>query len=491
MNSKTFLVLRNYKNIYSKSSLFEHNFTRFVQKRCLHENEESNINNITLEDREYDSIAATVFQKPSIIEQRVLVIQPFVKWGPNKKVTKPELQIQEAESLIHSIENWIAVQSIKVPLQSLSKKTVFGKGKLDEIKSIISGTKAKGKPFTSIFISVGILTFAQKQFLTHELKLLILDRYSVVIQILRKHALSTESKIQVALAEIPYIWNSLKESSTNNSTHQIYLSESQKQILRIREKKLRNELEKVRNHRKLLRNKRTQKGIPVVSIVGYTNSGKTSLIQALTNDSKLIPRNQLFATLDVTSHSGYLPSNLQVIYMDTVGFMSDLPTELFECFVATLEDVVLSDLIIHVQDLSHENVIEQKKHVNNTLQKLFQSMKETSKRIPPVINVGNKIDLVSTYSGDNMNFVSSKTSHGLHQLLEVIEDKILAETDRKKMVLRVTNGGPEISWLYKNGAVTSVEADENNPNFLLVRVVISNTFIHKFKNMFLNKKTLN
>lgn len=423
-----------------------------------------------------------------MVEQRVLVIQPFVKWGPNKKNTKPELQIQEAESLVHSIQNWKAQHSIKVPLQSLSKKTVFGKGKLDEIKSLIAASKTRGNPFTSVFVSVEILSFAQKQFLTNELQLLILDRYSVVVQILRKHATSTESKIQVALAEIPYIWNHLKECNISNSKTTSYLSESQKQLLKIREKKLRNALENVRNHRKLLRNKRTQKGIPVVAVIGYTNAGKTSLIKALTNDSRLVPRNQLFATLDVTSHSGFLPSKLKVIYMDTVGFMSDLPTELFECFISTLEDVVLSDVIIHVQDVSHENVNEQRNHVENTLKKLYQTIEDNCKKIPPVINVGNKMDLASKYSDENMITVSSKTLHGLNQLLTAIEENILIETDRKKIVLRVTNGGPEVSWLYKNGAVTSVKADENNSNYLLVQVVINNVSMHKFKTIFLAKK---
>lgn len=375
---------------------------------------------------------------------------------------------------------------MKVPLQSLSKKTVFGKGKLEEIKTMINASKSKGNQFTSVFVSIGILSFAQKQFLTNELKLIVLDRYSVVIEIFRKHAISAESKIQVALAEIPYIWNHLKESNITESKPTSYLSESQKHLLRNREKKLRNELENVRNHRKLLRNKRTQKGIPVVSVVGYTNAGKTSLIKALTDDSRLVPRNQLFATLDVTSHSGFLPSNLQIIYMDTVGFMSDLPTELFECFIATLEDVVLSDVIIHVQDVSHENMVQQKIHVENTLKKLFQTIEEASNKMPPVINVGNKIDLVSTYSDDHMTFVSSTTSHGLSQLLQKIEDNILTETDRKKIILRVTNGGPEIPWLYKNGAVTSVKADSNDPSFLLVQVVINNACMHKFKSLFVN-----
>lgn len=94
--------------------------------------------------------------------------------------------------------------------------------------------------------------------------------------------------------------------------------------------------------RELLRNKRKQKNFPIVAVVGYTNAGKTSLIKALTDEDSLQPRNQLFATLDVTAHAGILPSQLKVIYMDTVGFMSDIPTGLIECFVATLEDAMLA-----------------------------------------------------------------------------------------------------------------------------------------------------
>lgn len=448
--------------------------------RRIHSDDDSEI--IDKADHEYNAIVENAFQKTDIAEH-VLIIQPYVKWGPNKLSTKPDLQIQEAESLIKTLQCWRTVRSLKVPLKSLAKKTFFGKGKLDEIKTIVQQSKSKGTPFTSAFISVGMLSFEQKQFLTKELKLKIFDRYSIVVQILRLHATSTEAKIQVALAEIPYILNFLNESGQSN-----YITDSQKQIIKNRERKLRNDLEAVRNHRKLLRNKRTQKQIPVISVVGYTNAGKTSLIKALTNDTNLFPRDQLFATLDVTAHSGFLPSNLQVIFMDTVGFMSDLPTDLFNCFEATLEDVILSDLIIHVQDLSHENVEEQRSHVESTLNKLFQSNIEAVKTKPQIINVGNKIDLVSTPADQNMKLVSSKTLQGVDDLLKTIEKHILIEKNLKKRSLRVTNGGPELAWLYKNGAVTAINVDEANNNFLIVTVVISDILMFKFKDQFLCNK---
>lgn len=170
-----------------------------------------------------------------------------------------------------------------------------------------------------------------------------MDRYSVVIQILRLHATSAEAKLQVAMAEIPYIWTQVKDASVSTNRRQGYaLSDLQKEILRTRESKLKSELMKVRSHRKLLRNKRKQKDYPTVAVVGYTNAGKTSLIKALTDEQTIQPRDQLFATLDVTAHAGVLPCNLEVIFMDTVGFMSDIPTGLIECFVATLEDAMMA-----------------------------------------------------------------------------------------------------------------------------------------------------
>lgn len=184
-----------------------------------------------------------------------------------------------------------------------------------------------------------MLTQSQKQYLEQLFHVPVMDRFSVVIQILRLHATSRESKLQIASAEIPYIW---RQFGITDQAQTLKLNDTQKKLLRNREKKIKTELELVRSHRKIIRKKRFQKKFPIVAIVGYTNAGKTSLIKALTNEEKMEPRNQLFATLDITAHGGKLPCNLDVIYMDTIGFMSDIPTGLIECFVATLEDAMLA-----------------------------------------------------------------------------------------------------------------------------------------------------
>lgn len=165
-----------------------------------------------------------------------------------------------------------------------------------------------------------------------------MDRFSIVIQILSAHATSREAKLQIALAELPYIWHHL--GSENSSFIRSKLTDSQKMMLRNRERRIKTELEQMSLHRKMVRKRRSNKEFPVVAVVGYTNCGKTSLIKALTNQEKLEPKNKLFATLDVTAHMGRLPSNLQVIYIDTIGFMSDIPTNLIQCFITTLEDAM-------------------------------------------------------------------------------------------------------------------------------------------------------
>lgn len=349
-----------------------------------------------------------------------------------------------------------------------------------------------------MFISKSTLTHTQKSNLEEYFRMPVMDRYSVVIQILRMHATSTEAKLQVAMAEIPYIWQQMKDveisaGAGTKKPQKFHLTEQQKQMLRHRERKLGQELDAVRSHRELLRNKRKQKNFPVIAVVGYTNAGKTSLIKALTDEKNLQPRNQLFATLDVTAHAGLLPCNLEVLYMDTVGFMSDLPTGLIECFVATLEDALEADVIIHVQDVAHENWAEQKNHVETTLAALIRNnTKQTDHILENVINVGNKVDLVAKEKyqefGD-LQMISSTTLIGINDLMENVETRLLAATKRMKMIVRVPNGGPEMQWLYKNAAVTNSDADPKDSQQLLLNVVISQSVLEQFKHHFLKTKS--
>lgn len=456
--------------------------------------EESGIGEINLEDAEYDAVANSAMhvQKKLQNEQHVLIIQPYVKWGPKKSSSQPEHQLQEAEALIRSLPKWSVERGIIVPLESLEKKHLFGSGKLDEIKSTIAALRASGTPITCIFISKGTLKFDQKQFLEQLFKIPVMDRYSVVIQILRLHAISTEAKLQVAMAEIPYIWSQVKEHEAGGSMNRVYLTESQKQMLRQRERKLKNELSTIRSHRELLRNKRKQKAYPIVAVVGYTNAGKTSLIKALTEEKSLEPKDQLFATLDVTAHAGLLPCQLEVLFMDTVGFMADIPTGLIECFVATLEDAMLADVIVHVQDISHPNFIEQKKHVESTLASLLKSSGSKELKNDNVINVGNKADLLEDQSrleqyADDLQLVSSKTQVGINDLLLDIEQKILQTTGRQKIVIRVPMGGQEVAWLYKNAAVTATSVDPQDSQRMLVSAVIAGAKLQQFKHLFIKR----
>lgn len=448
--------------------------------------------------------------------QQVLILQPYVKWTAKRNTpgdVHPNDQLAEAIALVNSLPNWKVARGLKVPLESLERKTLFGSGKLAELKNLVADLRQE-QQLSCLFVSKGTLSFSQKQFLESEFRLPVLDRYSVVIQILRLHATSAEAKLQVAMAELPYIWAQAKDASITQTRRQGYaLTDLQKEILRTRERKLRAELERVRRQRQLLRQKRKQQNYPIAAVVGYTNAGKTSLIKTLTIEDSLVPRNQLFATLDVTAHAGLLPCNLQLIYMDTVGFMSDLPTGLFECFVATLEDAMLAvssdgillcigfpdrsfnflpqqDIIIHVQDVAHPCHAAQRAHVESTLRSLAFSVAggdSTATRMPPIINVYNKCDLLAPNAQPQENtahLISARSQIGLDPLLEDIERQVLAVTDRRKLQMRVPNGGPEMAWLYKNAAVVSTVADEKNPERLLMQVVISQLTLDKFKREF-------
>ncbi|XP_058119168.1 putative GTP-binding protein 6 [Anopheles ziemanni] len=456
-----------------------------------------------IDDREYDSVASSAMHVTKRIQnvQHVAIIQPYIKWGPRKSPTAPELLLQEAEALVRSLPKWNIELSLKIPVETLDKRQLFGTGKLEELKETLRARQEAGTPLTCVFISKGTLSYGQKQTLEQAFRLPVMDRYSIVVQILRLHAVSMEAKLQVALAELPYIWSQVKDQEgSSKGSGRIFLSDSQRQMLQLRERKLRHELAMIHSHRELLRNRRRQKNFPVVAVVGYTNAGKTSLIKALTEEQNLQPRDQLFATLDVTAHAGLLPCKLEVLYMDTVGFMADIPTGLIECFVATLEDAMLADVIVHVQDLAHENCTEQKAHVERTLRTLMRNG-EQSLAPERVINVGNKVDLVEdrqeviTGADDEtpngrLHLVSSKTLHGIHELLLEVERKVLQVTGRQRMVIKVPMGGQEVAWLYKHAAVTETAADPTNAERLLVSAVITKAKLQQFRHLFiLNRAT--
>lgn len=315
------------------------------------------------------------------------------------------------------------------------------------------------------------------------------------MQIFHKHAKTKEAKLQVALAEIPYIKNTLKSMEISKKTlltpvikhvggpGETWI-QTRNEMLKEREIKIKKVLDKIEQNREKTKQNRIKKEIPIVAVVGYTNSGKTSLIKALTHDERLKPKNVLFATLDVSVHAGQLPSsNSQILYTDTIGFISYIPTTLIQSFNATLKDISLANLIVHVCDASHPNYHLQRRTVHQTLKEINVS----DELIDSMIEVYNKIDLVENdedFQDQDNILVSATEGTNLNDLLRVIEEKIMENTGRFITTFRVPNGGIEYRWLYKEAGLIKCEADPKDYNFLLMNVILTKTVFHKFKHYF-------
>lgn len=240
-------------------------------------------------------------------------------------------------------------------------------------------------------------------------------------------------------------------------------------------------LEKLRKKRHLLRSQRRHREFPVVSVLGYTNCGKTTLIKALTGDTGLQPRNQLFATLDVTVHAGQLPSHMTVLYVDTIGFLSQLPHQLIDSFSATLEDIKHSDLLIHVRDISHPETANQKVNVLNVL----KNLQMPDSLMNSMIEVHNKTDLITNYESAEPAAlpISALEGRGLEQLKEAVEEEILKATGKQILDLKVNLSSPQLSWLYKEATVQDVQVDADEGS-AVVKVIISTAAHGRYKKLF-------
>lgn len=278
---------------------------------------------------------------------------------------------------------------------------------------------------------------------------------------------------------------------------------NQRMLLARRERKIRQEMEKLRAHRQLTRkNRRLRLKIPSVAIVGYTNCGKTSLIKALTKDPRLQPRDALFATLDVTVHSLRFPATgLGALLVDTVGFISDIPTQLIASFDATLEDAKLADVVVHVRDVSNPDHVAQDINVRRTLQRLgigagAAAAHQDEGGPQQMITAGNKIDLLDPddwklVEKDGMVAVSCLKGHGMDRLVEKIEAAVIKATGRREMVFRFKVGAQAngyLRWLHKNVTVVRAEVDPSDPSRLLVTTLLKDYDLNRFRKNFFGLK---
>lgn len=469
-----------------------HGLKRYCQSTSGGDNDE------TLQDAEQAQAQEFIDRelKLATAGHRVLIVQPYVKWGRSKdRDTPPDVKLDESRSLVRTLADWSVADAIKVGLTSFQKRSFFGPGNVDAIAERV----ARDPRISAVFISTNVLKAIQHQHLEQRFRVPVYDRYLMVVQIFRRHAVTREAKLLVALAEVPYVWSRLRGAQSGYADRlgteagQIALSEglpydTKRDLLRNYEKKLKRSVDRLRSHRDHLRHNRRAKDLPVVAVVGYTNAGKTSLVKALTGDAVLAPRDCLFATLDVTVHGGVLPSNLQVLYVDTIGFISDIPTRLIEPFVATLEDAMFADVVVHICDLSHPNVQVQKQHVETTLESLPNVDRQMLDR---VIHVGNKVDCLDAeavvqHSFDNVSMlpVSCVTGEGLEQLKSLIEQHVMEVTGRRIIKIRVRTGQDEYEWLRVHTAVVSINADGNHS---VLEVIVTKTDLEVFKNLFIRK----
>lgn len=473
-----------YKKSFTRPQERYQNFNK--QEENLESDSDPEISKDMLDDpvdQEYKKMLERSF-RVSNMGHNVFVIQPFIKWGHGKKrITTPELQLAESCALIRTLNSWSIADQTTISLMSFEKTSFFGKGNIEKLQDRVF----QNSEISAVFISVDILKGVQREYLENLFKVPVFDRYSIVIQIFREHATSREAKLQVRLAEFPYLRGRLKKTYSggqfSGSSGETY-TEFLRNILKEKEKRVRAEINLLRNQREILRKNRKKSQLPIVAVVGYTNSGKTSLIKALTEEDQIMPKDVLFATLDVTVHAGLLPSGMKALYIDTVGFISNIPTNLIESFVATLEDALLADVIVHVRDISHPDATAQVAHVQETLNRL--NLKPDL--LGNIIEVGNKADLVKSLNEsewDGVLLTSAVKLKGLEEVKHAIEDGILRATGRQKMDIRVKSGGDEYQWLMREATVSNVRGDDRDAQFCIMSVIISPSVLAKFKHQFI------
>jgi len=374
----------------------------------------------------------------------------------------------------------VVVDAIAIPIREARAATLFGEGQIANIDIACTQDDA------GLVIVDGSLTAIQQRNLEEKLKRKVIDRTGLILEIFGERAATAEGRLQVELAHLDYQAGRLVRSWTHLERQRGGFGflggpgetqiEADRRLIRDRMAKLRRELEQVRRTRGLHRSRREKAPWPVIALVGYTNAGKSTLFNRLTGAS-VMAEDLLFATLDPTMRSIRLPGVDKAILSDTVGFISDLPTQLIAAFRATLEEVTAADVIVHVRDMANPESQTQKQHVMAILQDLGLLEEQGGEPTIPLLEAWNKWDLLAPeqaaelkeqaqVKGDEVVVpVSALTGIGCDDLLEAVS-KLLTQRAKMHTFVLPVGDGQRLAWLHAHGEVVSEDeagSDERGP----------------------------
>lgn len=392
---------------------------------------------------------------------------------PKSTIVDRNARVEEDINLVKAISLNVAGSSI-FPLKKIKSSTLIGEGQLNELKLNI-----KNSGCNVVFLDA-FLTGLQQRNLEKALGVKVYDRPGFIIEIFAQRAQSAEGRLQVGLAALNYEKTRLVRMWTHLERQRGSLGfiggpgesqlEMDKRILNLKIQRLEEKLADVTRTNRMQKKARERSDMPTVALIGYTNAGKSTLFNTLTNES-VFAKDLLFATLDTTRRKLKLSSGRQVILADTVGFISDLPPQLIAAFQSTLEETLDADIILHVQDIASQQREEHEQEVFRIIQAILK--KRADYTPSKIISVYNKIDTAAEgaitalkEAHPDAAFISAAQQTGLDALMQTIEDH-LGSTDQQYCVSLNIHDGKALAWLHQNGRITLKEFQEDHMKIIV------------------------